>query len=176
MLKRHIEKFAQTIEAFIDWTGRQVSWLVLAMVLVTFVVVILRYLLDSGSIALQESISYMHSAVFLLGASYTLKYDRHVRVDIIYSHLGERGRAWVDLVGHLFVLLPVMLFIGWISWPYITDAWSVREASREAGGLPGVYLLKTLILVMCVLLVLQAVAMTLQQALKLTGGYSEAQQ
>ncbi len=175
MLKRRIEKISQTIEQFIDWIGRQVAWLVLAMVLVTFLVVVLRYLFDIGWIALQESISFMHSAVFLLGASYTLKHNKHVRVDILYSHLGARTQAWIDLLGHVFILLPVMLFISWISWPYVTDAWSIQEGSREAGGLPGVYLLKSLILVMSGLLLLQAFAMSLQQVLKIASNPVEAQ-
>ena len=138
------------------------------MVLVTFVVVVLRYVFDMGWIALQESVSYFHSLVFLLGAAYTLKQDAHVRVDIFYDRLSETGKAWVDLIGHMLILMPVMIFIFWVSWPYVTDAWRVNEASREAGGLPGVYLLKTLILVMSALLMLQGVALILKSFLKLS--------
>lgn len=86
----------QQIESFIEWTGRTVSWLTLGMVLVTFIVVVLRYLFNTGWIALQESINYMHALVFLIGASYTLKHNAHVRVDIIYQKLSARGQAWVD--------------------------------------------------------------------------------
>lgn len=157
-----IKKTAYRLEQLIDLSGRAVSWLVLGMVVMTFLVVVLRYLFDIGWIALQESISYMHSVVFLLGVAYTLKHDEHVRVDIIYSRLGTRGQAWVNLTGHLLLLLPVMAFIVWVSWPYVQDAWSVKEASREAGGLPGVYLLKSLILVMCSLLLIQALAQCLK--------------
>ncbi len=164
------ETISVKLDAFIDWAGRQVSWLVLLMVLVTFSVVVLRYLFDIGWIALQESVSFMHSAVFLLGAAYTLKHNAHVRVDIIYSHLSPRYQALIDLIGHLFILLPVVLFIAWISWPYVVDAWQVRESSREAGGLPGIYLLKSLILVMCALLVIQAVALCVRQILILVRG------
>lgn len=163
MQKRAIETGADTLDQFIDWTGRQVSWLVLAMVLVTFTVVLLRYAFDIGWIALQEAISYMHSCIFLLGAAYTLNHNKHVRVDIIYSYLGRRGRAWIDLLGHIFILIPVMVFIFWVSWPYVMDAWQVQESSREAGGLPGVYLLKSLILAMCLLLTIQALSLCLRQ-------------
>lgn len=156
------EKLATRLEQLIDWSGRQISWLVLLMVLVTFLVVVLRYWLDIGWIALQESVSFMHASVFLLGAAYTLKHNEHVRVDIIYTRLSPRGQAWVDLLGHLFILTPVMVFIIWISWPYVSDAWAVRESSRETGGLPGIYLLKSLILVMCVLLLVQAVSMIIR--------------
>ncbi|HHO60033.1 MAG TPA: TRAP transporter small permease subunit [Thiotrichales bacterium] len=153
MLNRLIQK----LDAFIDWSGRIVSWLSLALVLVTFIVVVMRYLFDSGSIALQESMTYLHACVFLVGMAYTLQHDGHVRVDIFYSRLSATGKAWVDLFGACFLLLPFMLFISWISWEYISESWAVHEGSREAGGLPGVFLLKSLILVMTTLLSLQAV-------------------
>jgi TRAP-type mannitol/chloroaromatic compound transport system permease small subunit len=144
------------IEAFIDWTGRTVSWLSLLLVLVMFLVVVLRYAFDTGSIALQEITTYLHATVFLVGMAYTLQQDAHVRVDIFYTRFSKRGKAWIDLFGALFLLLPFMLFVSWISWLYIADSWSVLEGSREAGGLPGVFLLKSLILVMTSLLSLQA--------------------
>ena len=162
-----LQAFADTIETFIDRIGRAVSWLTLVMVLTTFLVVVLRYVFNTGWIALQESISYMHALVFLIGASYTLKYDEHVRVDIFYQKLGEKGRAWIDLLGSLFVLLPVMIFIIWISWDYIFNSWVVLEGSREAGGLAGVFLLKSVILVMAGLLILQTIALMLRSLNKL---------
>jgi len=149
------------INNFIEWTGRTISWLTLGMVLMTFIVVFLRYVFNIGWIALQESISYMHALVFLIGAAYTLQHNEHVRVDIIYQKLSKRGRTWIDLLGNLFILLPVMLFIFWISWDYVIDSWNVLESSREAGGLPGVYLLKSSILLMSALLILQSIAHTL---------------
>ena len=76
-----------------------------------FTIVISRYLFDTGSIALQEMVSYFHAMVFLIGASYTLKHDAHVRVDIFYSRLTEAGKAKMDLIGHVFILLPVMIFL-----------------------------------------------------------------
>ena len=168
-LQIHIETIANRLEWFIDWTGRMVSWLVLAMVTIMFFVVVLRYVFDTGWIALQESISYFHSIVFLMGAAYTLQQDAHVRVDIFYSRLSKTGKAWIDLLGHIFILLPVMVFIIWISWPYVMNAWEVKESSREAGGLPGVYLIKSLILVMASLLIVQASALSLRAILQITG-------
>jgi len=168
-LHNYIENLATKLEQFIDWTGRMISWLVLAMVVVMFFVVVLRYVFDTGWIALQESISYFHSIVFLMGAAYTLQHDAHVRVDIFYSRLSKTAKAWVDLLGHVFILLPVMLFIIWVSWPYVMNAWEVKESSREAGGLPGVYLIKSLILVMAALLIMQASALSLRAALQITG-------
>ena len=145
-----------SIEAFIDWSGRTVSWLSLLLVAVTFIVVVLRYVFDIGSIALQETTTYFHAAIFLIGMAYTMQQDAHVRVDIFYARFSSKTKAWIDLCGALFLLLPFMLFISWISWQYIADSWSVLEGSREAGGLPGVFLLKSLILLMSGLLSLQA--------------------
>ncbi|MBT8126657.1 MAG: TRAP transporter small permease subunit [Gammaproteobacteria bacterium] len=144
------------IEAFIDWSGRTVSWLTLLMVITTFIVVVLRYIFDIGWIGLQESITYLHATVFLVGAAWALQQQAHVRVDIFYSRFSIKTRAWIDLLGSLFFLLPVMIFIAWISWEYVSDSWAVLEGSREAGGLPGVYLLKSLILVSALMLMLQA--------------------
>lgn len=149
-------KTLASVESFIDWSGRTVSWLSFFLVIVTFIVVVLRYVFDSGSIALQETTSYLHACVFLIGMAYTLQQDAHVRVDIFYSRFSTETKAWIDLFGGLFLLLPFMLFVSWISWQYIADSWSVLEGSREAGGLPGVFLLKSLILVMTALLSLQA--------------------
>ncbi|PCJ89308.1 MAG: C4-dicarboxylate ABC transporter permease [Thiotrichaceae bacterium] len=151
-----LNKTLVNIEAFIDWSGRTVSWLSLLLVLVMFLVVVLRYVFDSGSIALQETTTYLHASVFLIGMAYTLQQDAHVRVDIFYSTFSKEKKAWVDLFGALFLLLPFMLFTSWVSWSYVLNSWSVLESSREAGGLPGVFLLKSLILVMTLLLSLQA--------------------
>jgi TRAP-type mannitol/chloroaromatic compound transport system permease small subunit len=144
------------IERFIDWSGRAVSWLTLLMVIVTFIVVVLRYVFDIGWIALQESITYMHAMVFLIGASWAVQQEAHVRVDIFYSRFSRKTRAWIDMLGSLLLLLPVMVFVGWISWEYVIDSWGVLEGSREAGGLPAVFLLKSLILVLAGMLILQA--------------------
>jgi len=168
LLQTFFNTLSHRLEQLIDWIGRSVSWLVLVMVLVTFLVVVLRYAFDMGWVALQESISYFHSLIFLLGAAYTLKHNAHVRVDIFYDRLSDTAKAWVDLIGHVLILMPVMIFILWVSWPYVADAWRVSEGSREAGGLPGVYLLKSLILLMAGLLILQGLALILQALIKIT--------
>lgn len=154
-----MDKFSNTIDQISEWSGRLVAWLSLTMVLTTFLVVVLRYLFDLGSIALQEAITYMHASLFMLGAAYTLRHEGHVRVDIFYNRFGARGRAWVDLMGVLLLLLPVTLFITWVSWDYVASSWALHEGSREAGGLPGVFLLKSVIPLMALLLLLQGVAM-----------------
>ena len=159
----------ETLETVGIWTGRIVSWLSLFMVLTTFLVVVLRYAFDLGWIAMQESVTYMHATLFMLGASYTLQRNGHVRVDIFYQKLSRRGRAWVDLLGTLLLLVPVCVFILWAGWGYVFESWEVMEGSREAGGIPAVYLLKTLILAMPVLVLIQGMAWILRNGLFLAG-------
>ena len=144
-----------------ELVGNAAAWLALALVLVTFSVVMLRYLFQLGWIAMQESILYLHASLFLLGAAYTLKKDGHVRVDIFYRGFAPKRKALVDLLGSLLLLMPVCSFLLWASWDYVTTAWSIREGSQEAGGLPFVYLLKTLIPVAVLLLILQGISQAL---------------
>jgi len=169
-----LRQLAHGIDTLSEHTGRAVAWLTLATVMVMFAVVILRYFFQTGSIALQESISYLHASVFMLGAAYTLKHDAHVRVDIFYSGMSARGKAWVDLAGSLLLLLPVCLLILVTSLDYTGSSWAVLEGSREAGGLDAVFLLKTLIPVMAVLLLLQGVSMSLHSILQLSGAQTDA--
>jgi TRAP-type mannitol/chloroaromatic compound transport system permease small subunit len=160
-----LARFASLLDGVSEWTGRAVSWLTLGMVLVTFCVVVLRYALNLGWIAVQESVTYLHAFVFMLGAAYTLKHDGHVRVDILYRKLPERTRAWIDLCGTVLLLTPVCLFIIWSSWPYVTTSWSLVEGSQEAGGLDLVFLLKTAIPLMALLVLLQGCAQAIHALL-----------
>ena len=164
-----INRVATAIEQLIDFSGRVVSWLTLLMVVITFTVVVLRYVFDIGWIALQESITYLHAMVFLIGAAYTMQHEAHVRVDIFYSRFSQQTRAWIDFCGALFLLLPFIFFLCWVSWEYVTSSWNVMESSREAGGLPGVYLLKSLMLVMAGLLTLQAAHQIIRALQKIMG-------
>jgi TRAP-type mannitol/chloroaromatic compound transport system permease small subunit len=136
--------------------GRTVSWLTLLMTLLAFGIVVLRYGFNLGWIWLQESVTYLHALVFMVAAAWALQTDDHVRVDIFYRARSERYRNWVDLAGTLVLLLPFCLFLLVIGWDYVAASWANREASREAGGLPLVWLLKSLILVLPALLLLQS--------------------
>jgi TRAP-type mannitol/chloroaromatic compound transport system permease small subunit len=170
MIRRaRLLRIADRIDAVNRHIGEWVAWLSLVMVLVTFLVVLLRYAFDIGSIALQESVTYMHAVLFMIGIAYTLGRNGHVRVDIFYERLSRRGRARVDLVGTLLLLMPVCILVIWLGWDYVVESWRVKETSREAGGIPGVYLLKTLILLMPTLLLVQAVSNALRNWLFLTG-------
>jgi TRAP-type mannitol/chloroaromatic compound transport system permease small subunit len=167
-------KLKEQLERFAELTGAVVAWLTITMVLGTFIVVVLRYAFDLGWIAMQESITWMHAAVFMLGAAYTLKQDEHVRVDIFYRTMPGRRRALVDLVGTLIFLLPMSIFLAASSWDYVVTSWAIHEASREAGGLPYPFvpILKSLIPATAVLLIIQAVANLITAALVLTGRIS----
>lgn len=164
-----MQKIIQIIDRINDVTGRSIAWLTLAMVLITFLIVVLRYAFSIGWIAMQESVVYLHATVFMLGAAYTLKQNGHVRVDIFYEKMSARGKAWVDLSGALLLLVPFCLFIIVISWNYVSLSWSLLEGSRDAGGLPAVFLLKTTIPVMAGLVMLQGIAQALRSILLLSG-------
>jgi len=150
--------------------GRGVAWLALAMVLLQFVIVVMRYVFGLGSVKLQESIVYMHATVFMVGAGYTLLHNGHVRCDIFYAAATPRTKAWVDLFGVAVFLLPMCALIAWVAWPYVGAAWAVREGSPEGSlGLPAVFLLKTVILAFAGLVALQGVALAIHSALLLAG-------
>lgn len=160
-------KIIQTIDHINGVIGRSIAWLTLLMVLVTFLIVVLRYVFSIGWIAMQESVIYLHTVVFMLGAAYTLKQNTHVRVDIFYEKMSPRAKAWVDLSGALLLLVPFCLFIIIISWNYVSLSWSLLEGSRDAGGLPAVFLLKTTIPAMAGLVMLQGIAQALRSAIVL---------
>jgi len=161
----------QYLESFSEFTGRLIAWLTLLMVLVTFIVVVLRYAFDLGWISMQESVTWMHAAVFMLGAAYTLKRDEHVRVDIFYRRMTRQRKALVDLLGTLIFLLPLSIFLAYVSWDYVYTSWVIREASREAGGLPYPFvpILKSLIPVTAGMLIIQGIANLIEAVLTLMG-------
>jgi TRAP-type mannitol/chloroaromatic compound transport system permease small subunit len=153
-------------------TGKAAAWLTLSMVIVTFIVVIMRYVFDAGLIWVQESVVWMHAVVFMLGAAYTLRAEEHVRVDIFYRSMSERRRAWVDLIGVIVFLLPLCAFLAWASFDFVTQSWSIGESSRESGGLPYPFvpLLKSVLLLMPLAVSLQGLSMFARSIKTLRGG------
>lgn len=147
---------AAVLEALVRIAGRSVAWLTLLMVLLTFGVVCLRYGFNQGWIWMQEGITYLHALVFMVAAAWAFQTDDHVRVDIFYRDRSGRYKDWVNLLGTIFFLLPFSVFLFYIGWDYVAASWRTWESSREAGGLPLVWLLKSLILLMPGLLILQA--------------------
>lgn len=164
-----MEKIVAAIDGLNERIGRAASWLTLFTVLCCFAVVVLRYAFDWGRIWMQEMYVWAHAAVFLLGAGYTYLRNGHVRVDLFYGRMTARGRAWVELCGVVFVLVPWLAIVLFYGWSFIANSWRIFEASNQAGGLPGMFLLKSLIGVFCVLLALQGVAMACRSILVLRG-------
>ena len=150
------------IDRAIDAIGRGVAWLNLGMVAATCVVVALRYAFDTGAIFLQESVVYLHAAALLFGLSYALRHDAHVRVDVLYARLGKRHKALIDALGHVLFLMPLCLTVAAVGTPYAIRSWTVLEGSAEVGGVPAVFLLKTLIPISAVLLFAQAAALAMR--------------
>jgi len=150
------------IDRFTELSGRILAWLLLLVMLITCVVVVLRYGFDLGFIALQESITYLHASVFLLGIAYALKHGSHVRVDIFYRNYSARTKAWIDSLGAIVFLMPLCAYIFFISWDFVSQSWQINEVSPEPGGIPAVYWLKSLILIMACNLCLQAIAETIR--------------
>ena len=155
------------IDIFTDRSGRLLAWLVLAMALLTTVVVVMRYGFNTGSIMAQEAVIYMHGCLFMLGMAYALKSGAHVRVDIFYRNFSPRTQAWVNSLGGIVFLMPLCAFIGFSSWNYVNESWLVRETSADPGGIPAVFLLKSIIPLMALNLFLQGLAETLRSAILL---------
>lgn len=145
-------------------SGIAVSWLTLFMVVITSVIVVMRYVFDAGFIWLQESVIWMHAAVFMVGAAYTLLHEDHVRVDIFYRKMSVRGRASVDLIGVVVFLLPLCGFLAFKAYDFAAVSWSIHETSREPGGLPYplIPILKSLVIVMPISVALQGVSLMLR--------------
>jgi len=155
-LEDGLGKVALGIDALNRVIGHAVAWLALVMVLLQFTVVLLRYVFGVNFLQMQEGVTYLHAALFLVAAGYTLLIGGHVRVDIFYRAAPPKRKAVVDLLGGSFLLVPVMLLIVYAAWPYVSASWAIFEGSKESSGLPFVYLLKSLILVFAVLLLAQA--------------------
>lgn len=149
--------------------GRATSWLTLGTVIVCFVVVVMRYGFGIGFIWMQELYIWFYGLVFTVGAGYTLVHDGHVRVDVFYKHADWRYKAWINLVGSLLFLLPWVAVIVLTGLPYVGASWRVLEASTTPGGMEGLFILKTLMLVAFALLGLQGLAMAARNLLVLAG-------
>ncbi len=145
-------------------SGRAVSWMTLFMVVITAIIVVMRYVFDAGSIWMQELVVWMHAAVFMVGAAYTLLHEEHVRVDIFYRKMSPRGRALVDLLGVAIFLLPLCGFLAFKSYDFAAASWSVHEISREPGGLPypAIPAMKSIVILMPVAVALQGISLMLR--------------
>lgn len=169
-LLTHLEKTASLLDCIIEFSGKAVSWLVLLLVLLVSYDVTMRYLFNAGSITLQELEWHLFSIIFLMGAAYTFKHDAHVRLDVVYqSHLmNDKRRAWVNIFGDIFLLVPFCLLVIISSWPFIYQSFIHMEGSPDPGGLPYRWLIKAAIPAGFALLVLQGIADLCKNILKVT--------
>ncbi len=164
---RFLVDTVRVIEWLNERVGRATAWLVLSMVLLTFAVATLRYGLSLGWVWVQELYVWMHGIIFMVAAGYTLLHDGHVRVDIFYRNANARAQAWINLLGSTFFLLPTLGVVTWVIHPYVALSWKRLEVSREAGGMPGLFVLKTAMLMFCAFLFLQGIALIIRSILVL---------
>jgi TRAP-type mannitol/chloroaromatic compound transport system permease small subunit len=157
-----MEKLARTIDGLNTGIATVVRWLALFMVLMQFTIVVGRYAFGLNSIALQESVLYMHATLFMLGAGYTLLVDKHVRVDVFSAKASAVWQRRIDIFGHLFLLLPSMAALLYWSWPSVRNSWKIFEGPLSVGGIQAVFLLKTLIPAFCILVMLQSVSLLIR--------------
>lgn len=173
---RRLLRLSAAIDRANDRIGAAIQWLVLLMVIVGAFNALARYATKFSGISLSSNAYldlqwYMFSLIFLLGAAYGLNRDVHVRVDVLYSRLTVRGRAWIDLAGSVLFLLPFCVMMLWVSWPAVRNSWVVLEGSPDPGGLPR-YPIKTLILISFFLLFLQGVSQTIKQIERIREGHA----
>ena len=152
----HLEIFFGYFNKINNLIGKIVSWFTLLMVLITVIIVVLRYGFNEGFIWMQESVRFMYAAVFLLCAAYTLIDDEHVRVDVFYLKMSLKYRSIVNCLGSLFFLLPVCITILFFSYDYVLNSWAQFEGSLEERGLHAVYILKTFIWGFAIMLIMQS--------------------
>jgi len=162
-------RIARVLDAVTARFGQACAWLTVFLVLGTALVVLLRYGFGIGAIAVQEAVLYSHALVFMGAAGLVLQRNAHVRVDIFYHHFSRRRQALVDLLGTLLFLFPFCLYLGWASWDYVGNAWQTHEGSNESGGLPFVYLQKSIILLLVASLLLQGVSEAIKAVCALRG-------
>jgi len=155
-----LQLLSDKLTQFSELTGKLVSWLVLAMVLLVSYDVTMRYFFLSGSVALQEMEWHLFSLIFLVGAAYTLKHDDHVRLDIFYESkfMNDERRAWINLLGSLFLLIPFCILIITTAWPFVYQSYIHLEGSPDPGGLPYRWILKASIPLGFTLLLLQGIS------------------
>jgi TRAP-type mannitol/chloroaromatic compound transport system permease small subunit len=162
--------FIRMVDRWNEWIGRTMAWLTLGTVVVCFLVVVLRYVFKIGFIWMQDLYVWLHAIVFMVGAGYTMLHGGHVRVDVIFARLDARRKAWIDLLGTLVFLFPWILVVAWMSWPFVTLSWQLYESSPNPQGMPGVFILKSVILAFCFVVGVQGLAILARSVLVLAGG------
>jgi len=163
-------RIADGLDSINRATGAVVMWLALAMVLLQFILVLLRYVFGIASIFWSEGVLYLHAMIFMLGAGYTLWANGHVRVDIFYARLSPRRQAAIDIFGHVALLAPALVLLLYWSWPMVERSWAIREGPISVGGIPAAFLLKSLVPAFCILLLIQGSSALIRDLIRLQRG------
>ncbi len=163
-----LAQLSKFIDRFNTIIGYLCAFFVFSMVIVVFTVVVLRYGFNIGFIWMQEVYVWLHSFVFMLGAGFTYLANEHVRIDVFYREASKKYKAIVDLLGNIFLLLPFLYIIWKYSYPFVYRSFLMNEVSREAGGMPALYILKSAILLFCIVLFLQLISNVIKSILTLT--------
>lgn len=162
-------KASKAIDTINDSVGKTVSWICLLLVLIVCLDVFLSNAFRYANAALFELQWHFFAIIFLLGAGYTLKEDKHVRVDVFYSQFSPTAKAWINFLGTLLLLLPFCLVLIHAGATFTENAWALRERSADPGGLGGRYLIKGTILLGAIFLLLQGISILLHSLLIITG-------
>tara|TARA_B100000035_G_scaffold139112_1_gene118556 strand:- start:2059 stop:2553 length:495 start_codon:yes stop_codon:yes gene_type:complete len=153
-----MKQFQILIDKIIDNTTNILTYLLVSMIILVFITVIIRYMLNISYVALQELIMYFHALIFMFGLSYALKEKSHVKIDIIYNSLNKKNQYFISMLGTIIFIIPTSLFIVYSSMDMVTQSWSLLEGSSEAGGLDLVFILKSVIPIAGFLIFLQALS------------------
>jgi TRAP-type mannitol/chloroaromatic compound transport system permease small subunit len=157
----------RAISALNRVVGHLLSWLALAVVLVCFVVVVQRYVFHTTQLWMQDLYVWLSGAMFTGVAGFALMRDEHVRVDILYRPWPIRKKAIADLVGTVIFLIPYVVVVLVYAWPFVARSWRLYEGSANVGGMPGLFILKSFIIVFAVLVGLQGLAIIARSILVL---------
>ncbi len=164
-----LKKIIAGIDTINDKVGRVVSWATLFLVSITFVDVVMRYTLNQSYVFTQELEWHVFAFIFLMGAGYTLKVDGHVRVEVFYGRLGPKGKAWINLIGVLFFLIPSSLLFIKTGLPFVAKSYQVMEGSPDPGGIPFRFILKACIPAGYALILLQGISLGINSLMDVMG-------
>jgi TRAP-type mannitol/chloroaromatic compound transport system permease small subunit len=164
-----LKTLCRWIDKLNEWIGRGVSWVTLALVVVIFIDVVMRYLFNTSFVFTQELEWHLFAFIFLIGAGYTLLHDGHVRVDIIYQRLGLKGQAWINLLGVIFFLIPGCFMVMSTSWKFVVNSYMIMEGSPDPGGIPFRFIVKGCIPAGFLLLLIQGISLGMHSLLQIIG-------
>ena len=164
-----LKTLCRLIDTLNEWIGRGVAWVTLALVVVIFIDVVMRYLFNTSFVFTQELEWHLFAFIFLIGAGYTLLHDGHVRVDIVYQRLGLKGQAWINLLGVLFFLIPGCFMVMSTSWKFVVNSYMIMEGSPDPGGIPFRFIVKGCIPAGFLLLLIQGISLGMHSLLQILG-------